>query len=426
MVFNKKRSFLYISILLLILVGVYFVNSIGFVSRTAPLSTGFVTTNTSVVTFNGNQTSTGFVENFQYTELANWTRGGTIELFNFTINITSDATLNITKFNITLPTSGFSNITIAYTNNISVGSEAGGLAGFSNNWSLDINRDTSTTYAVYSNFLGASLLTSNGAINTSNVGKGISLWFNVIAANGTEAVYNWTIAVTNSTNGTIDSGFGVLTGLDGLPPRLLATNVTDGPNLRTSFSGTQYLRYDTTDLNTKNTSVIINLTVTDYNLDRVLLVYNNTGGSLNLAYIRSILYNVTFLSNFTGGGIIPFSNFSVLENAGPTGGKANYTTLDTRSDVRLASAPTYLFTFNISNATWGLGASDGTTFKYVFVVYDLYNNTEVINNSNAEYVLGRDVNNPSVTLTEPSDLSIRVFDPLKFTCNGADTSHSPQ
>ena len=63
MIFNKKKSFLYISILLLILVGVYFtvsVNGVGFIIRTPSLSTGFVTTNaTAGITHNQNQTSNG-------------------------------------------------------------------------------------------------------------------------------------------------------------------------------------------------------------------------------------------------------------------------------------------------------------------------------------------------------------------------------
>ena len=422
MIFNKKRSFLYGSILLLILIGVYFVNSSGYINRTPTISTGFVTTNaTAEITVNQNQTSNGNGLSFQYTELANWTRGGHIEFYNFTMNITSDNTLNITKFNITLPTSGFSNITNAYTNNISVGD----IVGFSNNWSLDMNRDTSTTYAVYSNFLGGgSIQSSSGAINTSNVGQGVSLWFNVIATNGTEGVYNWTIAVTNSTNGTIDSGFGVITGVDGLPPRAGTTNVTDSVNTRSSFASTQYLRYDVA---SPQQGINISLTTTDYNTDRVLLIYNSTGGSLNLTAIRRQIYNnVSEIKAGVGSdvGSGPGFNGEILARAGlfGNGNATGLLSLHRRSDVSQTSALGYVFSFNISNNTWGQGASDGTAFNYVFVAYDLYNHSEIINSSNSAFALVRDKNNPTATLTAPSDTSISLYGTIKYTCSGTDTS----
>src|SRR3989344_4702660 len=108
MIFNKKRVFLYGSILILLLISVYFVNS-AYLGRTAQDSRGFVTTNTT--TFGeGRDSITG--KNLSYTELANWTRGGNIEVFQFNLTIASDNTLNISHINITLPTTGFSNITI--------------------------------------------------------------------------------------------------------------------------------------------------------------------------------------------------------------------------------------------------------------------------------------------------------------------------
>ena len=104
MIFNKKRSFLYISVLLLILVGVYFVNGVAFISRTPMFSTGFIATTNSTVAINTN-TSLGH-DGVNYTEQANWTKGGQIELFNFTFTMTSDA-INISEINITIP-SGYS------------------------------------------------------------------------------------------------------------------------------------------------------------------------------------------------------------------------------------------------------------------------------------------------------------------------------
>ena len=418
MKFNKKRLFLYSSILLLILVGVYFVNSSGFINRIPLLSTGFVTTNTSVVTFNGNQTSTGFVGEFKYTELANWTRGGTIELFNFTLQMSSIVT-NISEINVTMPSGGYSNITI-YGGTSNTSNQYGLLGG---NWTLSrVYNDVESTYITTFRAINA----TNGAGGNGNLtaGQNISVWFNAIAVNGTEVVYNWTVTVRNTS--IADSGLGSLMGIDGLPPRGNTTNVTDTTNLITSFSGTKYLRYDAA---SANNGINITLTVNDYNMDRVLLVYNSTGGSINFVALRNLLYNTSFLNSGANGlngtlgvgGPQTYANFTALE-ANNNSAKTNSNALDTRSDVRLTSASGYVFRFNISNATWGLGAADGTTFKYVFVVYDLYNHSEIINNSNAEYVLARDVASPTATLTAPGDTSIGLFDPIKYTCGGSDTS----
>ena len=409
MIFNKKKSFLYISILVLLLVGVYFVNSSGYIDRTPTLSTGFVTTNTSVVTINGNQTSNGNGLSFQYTELANWTRGGGMELFNFTLTTLSSVT-NISTINITLPSS-FSNITAAYTNNASNAS-----------WTLDIwnNRGSSTILA----FFNVTNISSGGYFTGAQT---ISLWFNVIAVNGTETVSsstnNWTITATNSSN--IDSGLGVITGVDGLPPRAGTHNATDSVNTRSSFTSTQYLRYDTSN---PQQGINITLTVTDYNADRVLLIYNSTGGSLNLTAIRRQIYNnVSEIKAGVGSdsndGTGPGFNGEILERAGlfGFGNASGLLSLSTRSNL-LTSAPSYVFSFNLSNNTWGRGASDATTFKYVFVVYDLYNHSEIINNSNSEFIIARDKQNPTATLTAPSDTSISLYGTLKYTCSGSDTS----
>ena len=406
MIFNKKRSFLYGSILLLILIGVYFVNSSGYINRTPTISTGFVTTNaTAEITVNQNQTSNGNGLSFQYTELANWTRGGSIELFNFTLTTVSTVT-NISTINITLPSS-FSNISAAYTNNASNVS-----------WTLDIwnNRGSSIILAAFN------------ATNVSgylNGAQTISLWFNAIAVNGTETVSsstnNWTITVTNSSN--IDSGLGVLTGIDGLPPRAGTHNATDSTNTVTP-SGTQYLKYDSSN---PQQGINISLTMTDYNIDRVLLIYNGTGGSLNLTAIRRQIYNnVSEIKAGVGSdvGSGPGFNGEILARAGlfGNGNATGLLSLHRRSDVSQTSALGYVFSFNISNNTWGQGASDGTAFNYVFVAYDLYNHSEIINSSNSAFALVRDKNNPTATLTAPSDTSISLYGTIKYTCSGTDTS----
>jgi len=384
MVLSKKRMFLFSSILLLILVGIYFADAFGSITR----GTSFVTTTSTVSSVSG----------INYTELSNWTRGGKTENINFTIVLAQPAGVNGTKqLNITLPTT-FSFPAAMLSNNV----------GFSKN-ATDVNITIVNTSSVFS----VQVVSSNLGGNFSGT---VNVFFNVTAGEGVEAVRNWTITtVANSSTQETDSGFGVLTGIDGLAPRMSNHNVTDNTNTITSFSSTQYLKYDTTN---SQVGVNITLTTTDYNMDRVLLVYNNTGGSLNLVALRGLLYNSSFLNSNHAGGT---TNWTVLEKAGPTGGKANVSTLDTRSELS-SSAPSYVYTFNISNSTWGLGASDGLAFKYVFVVYDLFNNSEIINNSNAEFVLARDVNVPAVTLTAPTDVDIDVFGSIKYTCSGSDTS----
>jgi len=422
MVLNKKRIFLYSSILLLFLVGAYFVNvvnGVGFVNRIPTLSTGFFTTNTT--TFTPQNNSAGFTGgySFGFTELLNWSKGGNIKLFNFTITLNSDA-INISEINITLPSAGFTNITIYAVGGRNTSNQFGDVGG---NWTLArvYNDVADSTYIATFRAVN----TSSGLFPNSNLTSGvnISMWFNAIATNHTEAVYNWTITLRNVS--TADNGFGALFGVDGLAPRLNTTNVTDGTNTKTSFdSTTKYLLYDNSN---PQQGINITIEIKDYNADRVLLIYNGTGGSLNLQLLRNLLGNVTFMSNFSEGSVpaFPNSNFTVLSSGsggGQVGNATGLLALNRRSDVNLASAPSFVYTFNISNNTWGLGASDGTTFKYVFVVYDLYNNTEIINNSNAEYILARDVNVPSVTLKEPSDTTIGLYNPIKYTCDGSDTS----
>src|SRR3989344_7404318 len=427
MIFNKKRVFLYSSILLLILVGLYtvYVDSIGIVNRN-PLSSSFNAT----LENNGTQRGvcTFYTNNSKdcralYTDSVNWTRGGNTEVYWFKINISNismggleaQSNNNVTRINITIPSEGVSFVGVYNTSGPNATFQTGDAGN--NNWSINV---TSVEISVYN--------TSNYPImGVGGVYETIYIPFNVTVVNNTEQILNWTVRVYNSTGGSsnyvIDSGFGLLTGIDGLPPRANGTNVTDGVNTRSSFSSTQYLRYDSA---APQQGINISITVNDYNIDRVLLVYNNTGGSINLAEIRNILYNVEFLNgNATRGpSAANVTNVSILAS-GASGGLVGNVSLDGRSDLRNGpnnGAPGYVFKFNISNNTWGQGAADGTTFNYVFVVYDLYNHSEIINNSNADYVIARDTNNPTATLTSPTDTTIGVFDPIKYTCDGSDTS----
>src|SRR3989344_9563662 len=126
MIFNKKRVFLYSSILLLILVGLYtvYVDSIGIVNRN-PLSSSFNAT----LENNGTQRGvcTFYTNNSKdcralYTDSVNWTRGGNTEVYWFKINISNGTTergiSNITRINITIPSSGISFVGLHNDSNV--------------------------------------------------------------------------------------------------------------------------------------------------------------------------------------------------------------------------------------------------------------------------------------------------------------------
>ena len=440
MILAKERFFLYSSVMILILIGVYFtvfVDSVGFVTRGNNLTDGVnaranASGESADVLNKSGLCSSSFTCNATFTDLANWTRGGLTELYVFKINISgmagNTANNNVTRINIT---GGGAGATSAFPTGIAfvqkynlvspnVTFQSGGVSGSNpNNWSLNI---TATEVSVAN-------LTNNTLMGVSTTSETIFIYFNVTVANTTEAVVNWTIKIYNSTGGSgvyvVDDGLGLQTGIDGLPPRLNTTlgfNATDGTNVRTSLS-TNYLRYNPS--STIGHGINITIALNDYNIDRVILVYNSTGGGINLPGLRNLLYNSTFLNNsaqLSSGGGGASRNFSTLETSGNYNQKANITSLATRSKFDSDFAPAYLFSFNISNNTWGMGATDGTSFNYVFVVYDLYNQSEIINNSNAEFVLKRDLNNPSVTLTEPTLKSVEIFNPIKYTCGGSDTS----
>ncbi len=420
MIFNKKKAFLYSSILLLILISVYFttiVDSIGFAVRN-PVATTVNATGES----NATQCPPGAAANLcgsLYTDLLNWTRGGNTELFVFKINIDNYSSVianqNITRINITLP-SGVSGPTILITStNATFGT---GSPIVANNWTGNVTDGTYVTFFNYSTSANAGQPTMG--VNGSY--REIFLSFNATAANGTESVVNWTVTLYNSTGGgpnyVLDNGLGLLTGIDGLAPRLSSTNVTDIVNTVSSFSGTQYLQYNPS---STEKGINISLTLSDYNIDRVILVYNNSGGTVNITALRKV-YQLFNFSTFNQSQSNSYEiNGRVLENPNNLG-KANVTTLITRSDLSLASTPAYVFMFNISNLTWGEFASDGKTFRYVFVVYDLLNNSEIINNSNANYVIARDVDSPSASITAPTSTGIDTSNPIKYTCTCSDSA----
>src|SRR3989344_824674 len=355
MIFNKKRVFLYSSILLLILIGVYFatiVDSLGFVTR-SQLNTNVTTSTNTIVS----SVRAGGGNGINYTELINWTKGGVAETIQFTLNFTGAVGSNSTaEINVSVPsgyTLNFSSLDL----NICVGNVCSNstapIADQAANWTSNAT---------------ASVISFKPSVGNLSVGAKFAFNFSVVANNNTEGVVNWTITTRDG----------------------------QGVNITVAFN--------------------------DYNIDRVLLVYNSTGGTLNFTLIRNSLHQV----NFTRGQAFNLSDENVtfnVEEATNCGGvrcaKANLTSLDTRGALDSDFPPAYIFSFNISNGTWSNNAtSDGQQFKYVFVVHDLFNNSEIINNSNAEFTIVRDVNNPTVTLTAPTDTTLDVYGSITYTCDG--------
>ena len=82
---NKKSLIIIPIFLLMLIVSVYFVNGFGFISRQPPTPSRFLVTNTSTLNDQVLNLTGGHGGNFSYTELVNWTRGGKLELYNFTI-----------------------------------------------------------------------------------------------------------------------------------------------------------------------------------------------------------------------------------------------------------------------------------------------------------------------------------------------------
>ena len=423
---NKKRLMYPVFLLILLIVGFYLtinVDGFGYATRN-PLYTYINITgernNTNLGTCQNDQTFDSSSRcNALYVDLANWTRGGNRELVAIQININDTiypfTTNNITRINVTLP-SGFTFPSPVFggNNNTFFGFNANTI---NNTWAAVHN----TSGGLHVSYFNTSYIIMSP--NTSLLDT-ITLYFNATAINGTESVQNWTISLYNSTHGsesafnvTIDSGLGLLTGIDGLPPRMISMNITDGTHTITSG-------YTTSSALSNSSAVNISIVVEDYNVDRVILIYNNTGGVVNLTGVRLGLYDNVSRAGTSQGDLsgANFTNGNITENGAITRSrKANVTTLLGRSSLTNATAHRYEFKFGLPD--WSISSSSGT-FSWAFVVYDLYNQTEIINNSNSNFQVTNDPSVPTASITEPSTLSIRTTNSVTYKCTCGDSQSS--
>ena len=398
---NQKRILTLFSLFLgLFFVGLFLVN----VNAVYTLDAS----NVSVTANREENTTSDFAT---WGDLDNWTKGGLEEQINFTLNLTSvEGDDNLTSVNITV-SGGFTlheNITSVYVgldtgiNFIPVGWNVNNGSGTDNNWSVHNTSSSAISFMID---------TSNATIY-SDIGLGLVFQVNYSAALGVEAVYDWNITTYNN-DSEITSAI-VKSGIDGLPPRLGSLNVTQGTTTKTAFGQTVYLKNDT--------SFNITVTITDYNVDKVLLIYNYTGGSINLTNVSD------------GLGLAPIEKNSSGDIANYLEGLDNVTkgidgaviVMDNQTPTNFgattgSTAPAYTYVAELSATNW---SGSGTPFNFVFVVFDKYNNSQQINTSDANYTIVADGNDPSVSVTAPSDTTVDVSESagITYTCTGADAN----
>ena len=362
---RKLKIFLFSTILVLFLVGLYFVNA------TISIDNG-----ASTIVSSGEAHETKNI-----TQLANWTMGGLSEWFNFTINstwVTNQEGIN--KTNITIP-GGYS------MNNLEA--NAGVNNGTSQNWTTMNNTITRTV--AYSLSLGGNNVTGLiGPINFS---------MNLTAITGVEEIY--TFNITSWGNQSNISSKLISMGVDGLAPRASDVNATDGTHIRsTGFDTSTYVKNDS--------NLVVKMTVTDYNIWRVILLYNNTGGMVNLTDIGD------------GSKMAPFASATGIA---PAGHNAVFTEMTNGSAISTegvgSSAPIYVYSITLDKGNY---SSSGTPITFAFLVYDLYNQSKQVNNSNAVYRIVEDGTNPTVAVTAPSSTNIVAGSTvgITYTCAGTD------
>ncbi|MBI2107150.1 hypothetical protein HYT57_04135 [Candidatus Woesearchaeota archaeon] len=289
-----------------------------------------------------------------------WTKGGEVEIINFTINFTGpDA---ITGANITVPTNGY-NIRF---------------------WNVSINAtsisDPGINYTrwIFYNRSG-SVLSMENLTSSYNFTHGfkvpLNIWLNATAANGTEGVFDWNFTVyDNSTNATIaPSEMHFKTYVDGMPPRLYNINITDGTNTLIASSGqlnnTKYLL--------TGVNLTVYATINDSTFDvnsSVMLIYNMSGPATK-ATGRVIMMNIT---NYLRGtpylvsAIIPagtandtnFTNFLLVANDSfnqvyTTSGTFNYT-IDGANPTVTVTPPSSTTIDTSASITYKCASSDAS------------------------------------------------------------------
>ena len=192
--------------------------------------------------------------------------------------------------------------------------------------------------------------------------------------------FNNTVEIDNSTlNLTI--------GVDSRPPRITFLNATDGINNLTddagSFNGTSWL------LNNSNIIIVIEA---DDN--------NNGWGLTNETTLCFANNNDTGMEN-----CVDNVNIGTMERTNATSQQAHNTTKNI-----------YHFVLDAANFSNGTGAN----LSFVVWVEDVFNHSKTYNNTNIWYSFRFDGENPTSSLTLPSDTTIFTRRSIDLTCDYSD------
>lgn len=342
--------------------------------------------------------------NKNFSNLQSWTLFNATEIFNFTIN--ASGANEVYRIDIIAPSGIAYNITNAPVNFANVTNN-----GTDFNWTF--TNSSYTPNVTFQIIGGRSSINMTGNITT--------VWVNYTALFVGETVFTWNVTTRDVLNATSSQLY--TTGIDASAPRADAntTNLTQShsalPLARTAnFDATTYLRNDT--------EINITFTVTDYNLWKVLLLYNNSGGTVNLTNISNgQQYNEINLSG--DNGVVARhagdnADFLVMKDM--VTNSPNVTSESTKGQTP-AAAPSYVFRATLSMGNF---SSDGTPVTFAFVVFDLYNQSAQVNNSNAVFRFVEDGLAPSVSVTEPDDKSISTSSSagIKYICAGSDSNNT--
>lgn len=222
--------------------------------------------------------------------------------------------------------------------------------------------------------------------NISRIYDWFTFSINMTMTSKTEGTaYVWTTMSKDNDTGTDTSALTFTTYVDGLAPRIVLNNVTDAyGNVVTNFGGTMGLR---------NSTWTFTATVTEAN-------WNLTG-------IKMFYSNV---SNATA----TFNIYSLTSNA------SIRSTIITMNNITSMASGSALFNGSIVGDLGHMNVSDGVTQQFTFFTVDVFNNSEYKNLSGVAYKIKVDNAVPIATLTAPSDTTIDVQNPIKYTCTGSD------
>jgi hypothetical protein len=295
----------------------------------------------------------------------NGTKGGEEETINVTIVVNADATGdNVTAFNITLPAANYTFLYFVSAEGVAelesgdnipnatipMGNVTFFPGGATTNWgcyNVSSTQITCNTSEVVGTTPGDAL---GGGENTT-----IIVTFNVSANTTGEYTANLILSTANDTEfGSVNTTNLNLT-IDGIIPRLLDLNISDGNT--TLLNGTGNLNISRDSLLSNGSNLTVTMTLQEHAIDTVLLYYNcSTNNNINVSSTNPVT------DFFVPSGTTNYS-FKGVQGAGTTG-------------VEI-STETLAFTGTIDNTCTGVNGNSVATL--LIVVNDTFGNSREIN-----------------------------------------------